>query len=452
MIEAENFLPVITIALSFLTVGCIFLFNFDVMQPSVILITVMTLSLILGDLNIQKWNLFVGSKTSLIFLTGMIAFISGGIYTQYHYYSKIPIRQSLQVRHYHVSVPVIFLFTLFILLLALMSGMEMYELSLTLGNQDGIMNMIKTIRYPLERGEVEFSRWMSYRNIISMSIATVFLYFYVEKTLLDKENKLNNLFYLLPVFAVLPFFILSTGRRSIVHFIITGCVFACILYQQKHGYSRIVRLRMLKLLGMAGLFSLLCYFAMGFLTGKVSIGGRSPFTIIAHYGGLSVPALDQFFNGILIEGQYIGQNTMMNFYGNLNSLGFHLEKGKSFLPFVQFQGTDVITTNVYTVLYRLIADWSYPGMLLVMFIFGALLTLWYNYLKHHISPLSLVLYAHFGYIPFFLFIDDQFMTIFSTSNLYFAILSAILLRFALRSPKLDLSSGNVDKGHKVDLR
>ena len=120
----------------------------------------------------------------------------------------------------------------------------------------------------------------------------------------------------------------------------------------------------------------------------------------------------------------------MSFYGNLNTLGFHLEKGKSFLPFVQFQGTDSITTNVYTVLYRLIADWSYPGMLLVMFIFGAFLTLWYNHLKYHTSSLSLVIYAHFAYVPFFLFIDDQFMTMLSTQTLYFAGLCAILLWIA----------------------
>ncbi len=50
----------------------------------------------------------------------------------------------------------------------------MYNMSVALGNHDGVMNMIKTIRFPLERGEIEFSRWMNYRNLISMTIATVF--------------------------------------------------------------------------------------------------------------------------------------------------------------------------------------------------------------------------------------------------------------------------------------
>ena len=426
MVETDNFLPIITLILSLVTVVCILLFNFDMMQPPVIVSTVMTLSVLLGTLNIQRWDLFVGSKTALVFLTGIFAFIAGGVFTQYNYLKK-SVQNYICFKNYFISTPLILVFTLLVLLLAFMSGMEMYNMSVALGNHDGVMNMIKTIRYPLERGEVEFSRWMSYRNIISMSIATVFLYLYIYQVLFGHETRKRVLLYLLPVIAVVPFFILSTGRRSIVHFILTACVIACIFYQQKNGYNHIIRMKMLKLLGIAGIVSLLCYFSMGFLTGKVSIGGRDPFTIIAHYGGLSVPALDQFLNGVLLENQYIGQNTLMSFYGNLNTLGFHLEKGKSFLPFVQFQGTDSITTNVYTVLYRLIADWSYLGMLLVMFIFGAFLTLWYNHLKYHTSPLSLVLYAHFAYVPFFLFIDDQFMTMLSTQTLYFAALCAILL-------------------------
>lgn len=305
----------------------------------------------------------------------------------------------------------------------------MYKMSIALGNNSGLSNMIKTLRYPLEKGEITFSRWIRYRNLIAMAISTSFLYIFINKVIFLNLKKRRVFAYLLPVVASIPFLLLSTGRRPMIHFVITGCIIAGILYQQRNGYSHYVRLRMLKLLGIAGIFSVFVYFLMGFLTGKVSIGGRSPLTIIAHYGGLSVPALDKFFNEMAVENQYIGQNTLMGIYGNLNNLGLHLETGKDFLPFVSFIGTDTITTNVYTVFYRLIADWSYPGMLIIMFLFGIFLTLCYDYLKYHTNPFLLVLYAYFGYIPFFLFIDDQFMTLFKTNNLYFALLCLCILRF-----------------------
>lgn len=437
MVEVDNFLPILTIILFLMTIVSILIFNFDFLQPVVIVNAVMTVSLFLGVLNIVKWNLFVGSYTTIIFMAGVMAFSGGGIFAQHNYFHCRTTLTKIQKKKYEISPKIILIITAFILLLAYLNCNEMYELSIELGNHGGLSNMIKTLRYPIERGEITFSRWSRYENLVAMSFATVFLYVFIYKIIFERKKLHNQFVYLLPVIAVIPFFLLSTGRRTMVHFILSSCIFTYILYQQRFGYNRFVRLRLIKILGIAGLFAILFYFLMGFLTDKVQIGGRSPITIIAHYGGLSVPALDQFLNNTFVENQYIGQNTLMGFYGNLNTLGFHLERGKDFLPFVSFTGTDTITTNVYTVLYRLIADWSFPGMLIVMFLFGVFLTLCYDYLKYHTKPIMLILYAYFGYIPFFLFIDDQFMTLFKTDNLYFAVLSLLITKIVEKDPGYD---------------
>lgn len=435
MVEVENFLPILTLIFFFITIGNILIFNFDIMQPAVITSYTMMLSLFLGTINIGKWNLFVGSYTAIIFLLGFMFFFSGCLFSQYAFFTNKKDTLNIRVIYYSVPYVVIFALSILVLILAYASGREMYNMSLSLGNENGLMNMVKTIRYPFEKGEIIFSRWMRYRNLISMSIATVFLYIYCYKTTFMAEPAKKNIMYLLPTLSAIPFFFLSTGRRSFIHFIITACVFTTILFQQRKGCNSKIRLRILKLLGVACVCSLVIYFLMGFLTGKVQLGGVGPLTIISHYGGLSVPALDYFLSNPQIENQYIGQNSLVSFYGNLNTLGMRLELGKNFLPFVQFQGTDYVDTNVYTVLYRMIADWSIPGMMVMMFICGSSITLCYNYLKYTSNPLLLVLYAYFGYIPFFLFIDDQFMTIFTTENIYFAIICAILLYFLRQNDK-----------------
>ena len=303
-----------------------------------------------------------------------------------------------------------------------MNAKELYELSLQLGNQSGVINMIKTLRYPLERGEITFSRWVSYRNLVAMIFSISFLFIFINNLIIKKELFFRDLVNLLPTIACIPFFIMSTGRRSIVHFVICGLVMAVILYQRKYGATHTTQKKIVKLIGFTGAASVVLYFVLGFLTGKVSIGGRSPLTIISHYGGLSVPALEQYVTSVHVENQYFLQNTMMGIYGNLNSIGFHLEPGRPFLPFVEFQGTEHITTNVYTVFYRLLADYSFPGLLIIMFLFGVILTYFYDDLKHNNSSCKLVIYSYYGYIPFFLFIDDQFMGIFTSRTVYFCIL------------------------------
>lgn len=424
--ENINLLPVLTIIITFSTINLFIYFDYDLLQPAVSFFLVMTASLFLGTINITRWNLFVGLDTSLIVISGMFAFAIGAVFLHYNFYkengAQTESKANIYFGIYDVPWQCIIFCTIFILILAYYNGLAMYTLSIQLGNQNGIMNMIKTLRYPLEQGQIQFSRWINYRNLISMVISTTFLYFFVNNIIICQKTKIKNLLYLLPVAASIPFFIMSTGRRDIIHFIICGVIFYGIIYQQRHGSKRTVRMKILKLLGVTGILALCIYFSLGFLTGKVSIGGKSPLVIISHYGGLSVPALEQYVSSIHPENQYIMQNTMMGFYGNLNSLGFQVESGKDFLPFVEFQGTEYITTNVYTVFYRLLSDYSLLGSLLIMFIFGVLLTWSYNYLKHNSLPGFLGIYSFYGYIPFFLFIDDQFMGLFRTRTIYFCIL------------------------------
>lgn len=408
----------------------------------------MTISLFLGVLNIERWNLFVGTETSLIVILGMWAFAAGAVFAHYCSLKKeatnIKKLNQIKLGVYDIPWHLISLCTIIIIVLAYFNFHELYDLSIQLGNHAGIRNMIKTLRYPLEREEIHFSREYSYRSMISMAVATSFLYVFINNLIASKKVAAKYFSLLFPVFAVFPFFIMSTGRRSIVHFIICGIVLTGIIWQQKYGSMHKTRMKVLKLLGISGIIAIGIYFAMGFLTGKVQIGGRDPFTIISHYGGLSVPALEQYITTIHSENQYIAQNTMLGIYGNLNTLGHHLETGKGFLPFVSFKGTDYITTNVYTVFYRLLADYSMPGLLLIMFLFGMILTYSYDCLRYMHVPGMLVVYAYFAYIPFFLFIDDQFMRLFTTRTIYFAtILLAFIYILRKKYLQLDLKDAVV---------
>lgn len=88
MVEVENFFPVITLIFFVMSIGIILFFNFDIMHPAVITAIVMFFSLLLGTLNIDKWNLFIGSYTAVISLVGFLAFFAGSIFLQYNYFTK----------------------------------------------------------------------------------------------------------------------------------------------------------------------------------------------------------------------------------------------------------------------------------------------------------------------------------------------------------------------------
>lgn len=73
-----------------------------------------------------------------------------------------------------------------------------------------------------------------------------------------------------------------------------------------------------------------------------------------------------------------------------------------------------------------------------------ILTYSYDCLRYMHVPGMLVVYAYFAYIPFFLFIDDQFMRLFTTRTIYFAtILLAFIYILRKKYLQLDLKDAVV---------
>lgn len=436
MVELYNLSSILLLFLLFITVLSLIYFNFDVFQPSCIFNTTFAVSMLLEVLNIEKWNLFVGSYTTVIVILGVTFFFIGS-YLVHNIALSVDFNyEKNENAVYKIRKSVILIGFIIMCLFAVISCHEAYIDSIRLGNNEGISNMIKTLRFAIERGNYRFSRWMTYRNLVATSICSTSAYLLIYNIVQrGKISKKDDLILALPAVSFIPFLILTTGRRSFVHFIIMYCIFYGILFQRKHKDTVSSRLKLIKILVVAGVLSISFYFFLGHLTGKVVNQNRDHLTIISHYGGLSIPALDRYLDEISVENQNIGPNILKNIYGNLNRLGINVVPGKDFLPFVKFTGKEQINTNVYTVFYRQITDLSTLGMLTAMVICGIIITGIYEYLKRNNRPILLILYGWFGYIPFFLFIDDQFMTVIATSTVYCTIMDYIYFKMCVIKDK-----------------
>lgn len=437
MIDTLNFAYLLLISIFFLSVLSFLSFNFDILQPNFIFLITMFFSNFLTILNIDEWGLYIGPNTFLIVFLGLLAFGIGSIYSHYVILNKgqNTIKQTdLSTEYMEIEFDFIkfALLSLVILSILIHNFFSLYELSLQVGNSGGIGNMINSLRFPLERGEIEFPRAVRLGSAVALSISTICMYWFINISFKYKhkllKNKIKLASILLPIILTLPILILSTGRREIVHFIIAFTVMYAILYYRNYGDTQINRLKVIKILLGAFIVSVVAYLSLGVLTNKIN-SSSNIFRVISHYGGLSLPALEKALAEPVLENLYFGQNTLLGIYGNLNSLGFDLERGKAFLSFVEFSGMSAINTNVYTVFYRQILDYSILGMLILMFIWGMICTFSYGYLKKSKNILWLIVYVHFSFVPFFLFIDDQFMLILTSETIYFVIISWIVIKF-----------------------
>lgn len=118
-----------------------------------------------------------GSGHNLDCYWGMFSFAFGAGFVHFHFYRGAGPKggtEEFRFGVYNVPYSIVAICTFTTLILAIMNAKELYELSLQLGNQSGVINMIKTLRYPLERGEITFSRWVSYRNLVAMIFPHLF--------------------------------------------------------------------------------------------------------------------------------------------------------------------------------------------------------------------------------------------------------------------------------------
>lgn len=406
------------------------LLDFDFLQPAVIVDGMMTFSLFIALFKVSQWGLQVNLNTAFVVIAALLSFSIASFYSHWQC-RKFSFSLDKNIFSYNIPNFNYFKITFLIVVMVIflyMNAREMYELSLSLGNTGGYTNMIKTVRYPLERGEITLgTRFTQYRTYFAMVCAFVSFYIFVANVLSERKIAIENFLYLLPMIVYFPFTILTTGRYEMIRMVVFQCLTFCILYLKKHGFKPIY-VKYTFLLFVIGMMIIVGLFlVMGMLTGKGLSDSRPVFDVLAHYIGLSIPALNQFLYEIPIENNLIGQNTLVGIYGNLNSLGFNLKTSKNFLEFVQFTGID---TNVYTMIRREISDYGYVGMVLVLYFWGLVFTFLYEKIKNiGQHSILIIFYCTNVYVLFLLFHTERFMELITTKTLYQFLLTILLYSF-----------------------
>lgn len=427
----DNLIYLLFIVMMLLTTINVLIFEMDFMQPSILFNGTMLLSMLFAVLNVNEYRLYIGEYTFWVVTLGMFSFMAGNYYVCFQIQDTLHGLQKNNtiIKHKYFKI---FIISVMMAMLLCFNFKEIYELSISLGNISGISNMIKTVRYPLEREEVTFSRWFNYNTLIAQMFSYVSLYYFFDSFIYGKKI---NWIYVLPIIIYIPFTILTTGRFDLLCLIVYAVVLFSIMYLKREVYSiKSKRKVLICLLGAACLFVLL-FLSYGSFTGKVVSASRTPFVILSHYIGLSIPALDVYLQMPVIEDNLIGNYTLSGIYGNLRTLGFDVPKVDIFLPFVKF---NVLDTNVYTAFRRYISDYGIVGMCCILFIFGSLFSLVYERIKYEYNKIFLILYASYAWALVMSFHDEKFlMGIVNTSLIYRVVILYLVLKFFEYTPKND---------------
>ena len=408
---ADGFVPLFAALLIILS-ATVVRFRFDFMEPAVIFVATMTLSVFLSMIFAERWALSIGLKTFLCLTVAASAFVLGNIFADRCWRSSTePPRGAIELDEKKIRAAL-----LVMAVLLFFNFLESYEMSMRLGNQGGVFDMIRVNRHAIEAQTASFSRWTNYRSMIAQAITYTFLYAFIRNFIFRRAIVAR---YLAPLIFYVPILILNTGRMGLLCLIVYSIVVASIL-RQRLSDRLTDRLSIAKSLIGAGIIFAALFMLMGTFTGKTVSAERTPLVILAHYAGLSIPALDVFLNREMIETTAIGSYTLHGIYRMLGTLGFDLPSVPLFLPFVKFVGID---TNVYTAEARYIHDYGWVGMTLILWSFGAIYSFAYRFVRARETALPLMFYGFCAYPLFLSSIDERVMLDFAgTTPIYILML------------------------------
>lgn len=435
----EISLGVVALLLCGTAVLAFILSEYDVLHPFTIVSFVLAFSAILSVLAPEKWHIYITPFAALIAVSAVLCFGMGALFSDWFMAgwkrTDAKLREDVDFSEKVILVSCVVLLLFFIL-----NFWETYHAAILLGNQSGIVGMIPTIRHAVEVSEYEFPRFYVYRNYVAQAFVYYSILIFFQHLFSDMHTTFfQRAKYILPIFFYIPLLILSGARLGLFCIIIFMIVAGSIIYQKHHGFDISSKKRSLICAFVGGIAFFALFLLFGFFTGKVSLDGRSPFEIISHYGGLSLPALSVYLESTFLESPYIGTNTLFEVYRKLIFFGMDPTKLPEdmfhFLPFTMFSGID---TNVYTAMRRYIQDYGFFCMYLIMIFLGMIYTALYNYVRIYTRNIIYIgVYAATVWPLFWLMNDEGVLTgIFQTQTIYMILLMMIFdWIFRRESPK-----------------
>lgn len=418
----ENSFIILSVTMLVLSILVFIISEYDILNPVCIVTTLMTISVLLATSCANRWHLYMSTEASLIIITSIICFDIGGFWADWRIKKNLNfiVREKenciFYIKNYKLAI-----LCILILILGYFQYKEFYVASQLLGNQSGPLDfssMIKAIRPSIENETFKFSRWNSYRLVVAeMGVFCSIFCFFMNSIVELKYYWLGNIKYLMPLIAFIPFILSNTGRELPLDVMLFSLLTGTIIYQIKNEFSIKCKVKTLGFFAICSGAFFMLFLVLGMLSGKVSIGGRPPYEILAHYGGLSMPAFSIFLNNMPIENSYIGATTLSDVYNKLRVMGMDVPQVRGFLPFVEFTG---ITTNVYTMMARYVKDYGIIGMHLIMALIAMFYVIFYDYVR--VISRKYVVVAFYSLLPMTLFFatnDDRFFTtVLNTTTLY----------------------------------
>jgi oligosaccharide repeat unit polymerase len=379
------------------------------------------ISALFAALSVNIWKFAISSVTVVVIITSLIAF-GGGEFIVHLIYYKRKHQGNFKLPKEIPEIPMTLILVICILLgiMLVYYYNETLEMAKRAGYKEGqsLLMLAYARKAYVDPDAEQRNRLASYSYIIARAFSYTFSFIFLYGYCFFRKIKFR---YIVPILIYFLFIFLSTSRTDFISLITTWFVIGSLFFMQKKRWSprlagKIIRIGILLL----GLFFLLFVFAGSLKDSRTS---KQAWSIISFYAGLSIPSLDNYIMNPRPKNSYCGAETLSSVYDIIKKIKLmdipDEYRQYKHLEFTSFAGT---RGNVYTVIRRLLQDYGFFGLYLLLFFFGFFYAVFFEKIKNT-QTYSVLVYSILFYPVVMISIDEQFIvTIVSISTIYTLIL------------------------------
>lgn len=376
-----------------ITLGAYFLNSGVFLHPGVIASAVFSMSAFFLCLNPQ-WQIMISFKTYVFIVCGVFLFVVG---CQVGGIINLPIKLLKNDCVDRISLfnmpriaekkKILWLVDLICIGVVLLYFRNQYQVSVSLGNRNGISGMISTLRSVVQTDTDAFQLGILLNTGLAFCRAAgnICLFLLIDSIATRKGKKR---YFLIPIACLFSSVILSTGRGAFIG-IVTAIVYDIYIVQKIRTGKEINR-KMIKYAFVGFILFFVVFRLLGTLTGKSSV--LSFWDTLSIYVGSSIGCLDNFLNGTWQLSTPFASSTFRGIYNIFHMLGFPAPAASNHAEMFRWQQ---YSSNVYTSFYPYLLDFGVPLTLVIQILLGLLCgLLWKKYVSRENSFFLVINYGH----------------------------------------------------------
>lgn len=405
------------IVLLFLLFVALFFFRGEIASPSVLEISVFTISVIVVILNSFKWGLDYNFEALLIIFSGLLFLISGEILAKLNVGKKKNI-QNTENEIYIQRIVMILIILIMLIILLIDYRATVAGANLMSGSSE---TLLSSARASFSQGESQ-KGFVSRLIPLNKSLAYTFIYIIMYNWIIFNKKRFV---YFIPVLIYFGNGVLSTGRTVLLRLVIYSLVMFLLLYIN----NKKLNVRDIAKISRYLLISIVSFIVLFIFLGRLGNKGlyNTPLEYMSYYSGSSIVLFGEYIE----KNDYLWPDSSTNFFGSHTLIGIY-----NILRLIGFKIPDFEVTlemsyiphfysNVYTAFRRYIQDFGLIGLYLIQFFLGFIYgKLYHGIRKNQDNGLKLILYCATVYPLVESSIEERFFTSILTST---TILEIILL-------------------------